>query len=189
MIPIVPEWTGDENDGWIGTSCIESLCRSLCICISHDWYDYVWKNMNGMDGLLCIYEKCCGHDWYVLCWCVNCWILCLVIEVWSCMVWWEYLCMCIVMFLHTCTQWYYNPVSHPSAVFECSMRHCRLDCWRSFVEIVSSFFCRSALICSIGLSGGSFCDYVYIYLFFLDCIWMMMYITDKLYIYTWVFQL
>ena len=30
-----------------------------------------------------------------------------------------------------------------------------------FVEIESSFFCRSALICSTGLSGGSFCDFVY----------------------------
>ena len=32
-----------------------------------------------------------------------------------------------------------------------------------FVEIESSFFCRSALICSTGLSGGSFSDHVYIY--------------------------
>ena len=24
-----------NNKGWIGTSCIESLCRSLCICIIH----------------------------------------------------------------------------------------------------------------------------------------------------------
>ena len=32
-----------------------------------------------------------------------------------------------------------------------------------FVEIESSLFCRSALICSTGLSGGSFSDHVYIY--------------------------
>ena len=56
-----------------------------------------------------------------------------------------------------------------------------------FVEIVSSFFCRSALICSTGLSGGSFCDYVYIWLF--DCIsWCCMLQMTFIYIYTWIFS-
>ena len=78
---------------WLMWSIME-----YCVCI---WFV---RNVVGM--IVMSYVRC-----------VNCWILRLVIELWYHIVWWEYLCVCIVMLIHTCTQWYYNPVSHPSAVW------------------------------------------------------------------------
>ena len=42
------------------------------------------------------------------------------------------------IYIYNYMQWYYNPVSHPSAVVKCSMRHCRLDAG-GLVKIKSSF--------------------------------------------------
>ena len=48
-------------------------------------------------------------------------------------------------------QWYYNPVSHPSAVVKCSMRHCRLDAGGLLRRLtLRSLVGLSALICSTG---------------------------------------
>jgi hypothetical protein len=53
--------------------------------------------------------------------------------------------------IYTCMQCCYNPVSHPSAVVKCSMRHCRLDAGGLLRRLaLRSFVGLSALICSTG---------------------------------------
>ena len=84
-------------------------------------------------------------------WSVSCWVLCVALSGGIVFVWREQLCMLIVMLLYNYTQWYYNPVSHPSAGFECSMRHCRLDAGGLLRRLaLRPFVGLSALICSTG---------------------------------------
>ena len=98
MIPIVPEWTNDENYGWTGTSCIESLCRFcalhnswlIWLCVEkYEWYDWIVVH----------YEEC--YDMIDMP-CVMCKLLSGMFGIWV-VIWYgvvRILCMCIFMLIY-----------------------------------------------------------------------------------------
>ena len=127
-------WLCVKKNKWYGLWIVDVLC-----VLKIAW-------------LICIYVKCCEHDWYA---CVfEVWIISVMLGMWIVVLIGVVRTIVYVscyVDIYNYTQWYYNPVSHPSAVVKCSMRHCRLDAGGLLRRLaLRSLVGLSALICSTG---------------------------------------